>query len=423
MTATRPGASAARPPTATPGARRPGRGPRPHPRQTGGAAAPVRAGRSPTGPRPARRTHRVLPAGRALRQATAQVATPPAGDPVTPDRTTSTLWLPLIASAPTSTGGLSHEGAPSGAASTKFAYLVCRPALGSPRRAPLSPAPAPTHPWSPTSPPRRVAVHQDADGRGVPPRDHVVGGDLVPPGAPTWRWAGCPGELRRWGLPGRRGVDDLVRAVAPVRLAPGTHLGNPPSASPATAPAPPRGARHRRGRAPVHAGGTLRFDDPGPRPAPVAPADVRGPLHPRRGGNRLLRRPSYGPASRTGLPSKDRRRGPSPGPGEALARSRRLQWGGRRCRRLPPSLLDAAPQTAGRPVLGAGEPTGARTVPAVPPWASVRLYALRPERYAYATPGPAPRSRRASSFRCRPPRQNVGRRAPSLHRKSRPPTP
>ncbi|MFG2267366.1 amino acid adenylation domain-containing protein [Streptomyces sp. NPDC048720] len=221
-------------------------------------------------------------------------------------------------------------------------------------------------------------------------RDHVVGGDLVLPGVAYLEMGRLAGELAAGGAP-VSGVDDLVWA-APVRLAPGS-TGHPLLVR--VTGDRSRAAFEVRGTgddAPVHAGGTLRYDAAGSRPAPVALADVRARCTRVRAGadcydgfTRLGF--AYGPSFRVIEEIAE-------GPGEALAtlslpEPRRADAGDHT---FHPSLLDAALQTAGRLVPGAGDPAG--PAPYLPfSLGSVRLHAPLPERgYAYATPArrPAP---------------------------------
>ncbi|WP_031091341.1 polyketide synthase dehydratase domain-containing protein, partial [Streptomyces sp. NRRL WC-3549] len=221
-------------------------------------------------------------------------------------------------------------------------------------------------------------------------RDHVVGGDLVLPGVAYLEMGRLSGELAAGGAP-VRGVDDLVWA-APVRLASG-HTGHLLLVR--VTGDRSRAAFEVRGTAedaPVHAGGTLRFDIPGPRPAPIALAEVRArctrveaAAECYDGFARLGF--AYGPAFRVIEEVAE-------GPGEALATLRlpEPQRAHAGAYTFHPSLLDAALQTAGRLVPGAGEQTG--PAPYLPfSLGSVRLYAPLPERgHAYATPArrPAP---------------------------------
>ncbi|WP_415943141.1 amino acid adenylation domain-containing protein [Streptomyces sp. 067-1] len=221
-------------------------------------------------------------------------------------------------------------------------------------------------------------------------RDHVVGGDLVLPGVAHLEMGRLSGELAAGGAP-VRGVDDLVWA-APVRLASG-HTGHPLLVR--VTGDRSRAAFEVRGTAedaPVHAGGTLRFDDPGPRPAPIDPADVRARCTRVEAGtdcyDGFVRLGfAYGPAFRVIEEIAQ-------GPGEALATLRlpEPQRADAGAYAFHPSLLDAALQTAGRLVPGAGDPAG--PAPYLPfSLGSVRLHAALPERgYAYATPArrPAP---------------------------------
>ncbi|MFH8902660.1 amino acid adenylation domain-containing protein [Streptomyces coeruleorubidus] len=221
-------------------------------------------------------------------------------------------------------------------------------------------------------------------------RDHVVGGDLVLPGVAYLEMGRLSGELAAGGVP-VRGVDDLVWA-APVRVASG-HSGHPLLVR--VTGDRSRAAFEVRGTAedaPVHAGGTLRFDDPGPRPAPLAPADIRARCTRVQAGadcyDGFVRLGfAYGPAFRVIEEIAE-------GPGEVLATLRlpEPQRADAGAYTFHPSLLDAALQTAGRLVPGAGDPAG--PAPYLPfSLGSVRLHAPLPERgYAYATPArrPAP---------------------------------
>ncbi|MGY1495106.1 amino acid adenylation domain-containing protein [Streptomyces sp. QTS52] len=221
-------------------------------------------------------------------------------------------------------------------------------------------------------------------------RDHVVGGDLVLPGVAYLEMGRLSGELAAGGAQ-VRGVDDLVWA-APVRLASG-HTGHPllvrVTGDRSRAAFEVRGTAEN---APVHASGTLRFDDPGSRPAPIAPADIRARCTRVRAGadcyDGFVRLGfAYGPAFRVIEEIAE-------GPGEALATLRlpEPQRADAGAYTFHPSLLDAALQTAGRLVPGAGDPAG--PAPYLPfSLGSVRLYAPLPEQgYAYATPArrPAP---------------------------------
>ncbi|MEU5226815.1 amino acid adenylation domain-containing protein, partial [Streptomyces toyocaensis] len=221
-------------------------------------------------------------------------------------------------------------------------------------------------------------------------RDHVVGGDPVLPGVAYLEMGRLAGQIAAGGAP-VHGVDDLVWA-APVRLAPG-HSGHPLLVR--VTGDRSRAAFEVRGTAedaPVHAGGTLRFDAPGPRPAPIAPADVRTRCTRVQAGadcydGFVTLGFAYGPAFRVIEEIAE-------GPGEALATLRlpEPQRADADAYAFHPSLLDAALQTAGRLVPGAGDPAG--PAPYLPfSLGSVRLYAPLPERgYAYATPArrPAP---------------------------------
>ncbi|MEU5796214.1 amino acid adenylation domain-containing protein [Streptomyces sp. NPDC047813] len=221
-------------------------------------------------------------------------------------------------------------------------------------------------------------------------RDHVVGGDLVLPGVAYLEMGRLAGELAAGGAP-VRGVDDLVWA-APVRLASG-YTGHPLLVR--VTGDRSRAAFEVRGTAedaPVHASGTLRFDDSGSRPASVALADVRARCTRVQAGSAcydgFVRLGFvYGPAFRVIEEIAE-------GPGEALATLRlpEPQRADAGAYAFHPSLLDAALQTAGRLVPGAGDPAG--PAPYLPfSLGSVRLYAPLPERgYAYVTPArrPAP---------------------------------
>ncbi|WP_328877591.1 non-ribosomal peptide synthetase [Streptomyces sp. NBC_00299] len=221
-------------------------------------------------------------------------------------------------------------------------------------------------------------------------RDHVVGGDLVLPGVAYLEMGRLSGELAAGGVP-VRGIDDLVWA-APVRLAPGRTVHQllvRVTGDPSRASFEVRGADED---APVHASGTLRFDDPGSRPAPIAPADVRARCTRVQAGadcyDGFVRLGfAYGPAFQVIEEIAE-------GPGEALATLRlpEPQRADAGAYVFHPSLLDAALQTAGRLVPGAGDPAG--PAPYLPfSLGSIRLYAPLPERgYSYATPArrPAP---------------------------------
>ncbi|MFJ7205988.1 amino acid adenylation domain-containing protein [Streptomyces sp. NPDC098789] len=256
--------------------------------------------------------------------------------------------------------------------------------------APVAPAAAaPLHPAlldaelpAPDGAGRVFAKH--LTGREFFLRDHIVAGDPVLPGVAHLEIARLAGELAADGVP-VTGIDGLVWA-APVRL-PAGHGGHRLSVrltGAADRPASFEVAGEGDG-APVHAAGTLRFGDPGERPAPVDPAAVRARC-PRvhtaadcyEGFSRLGF--DYGPAFQVIEEIAE-------GDGEALAALRLPadRHTGPGAYAFHPSLLDAALQTAGRLAPGAADP--ANQVPYLPfSLGSVRRYADLPERvYAHAT--------------------------------------
>ncbi|MGW7047357.1 amino acid adenylation domain-containing protein, partial [Streptomyces avermitilis] len=331
-------------------------------------------------------------AGRPSAVRTAQVTAPRTGDPGSPDRRD----LHALAAAWLHGADVDWRTLHEGAARHRV-HLPAYPFAG-PRHW-VAPGERPTEPG-----PRLHPTLLDANvstfgeqrfaktltGEEFFLRDHVVGGDLVLPGVAYLEMGRLSGELAAGGAP-VRGVDDLVWA-APVRLASG-HTGHPLLVR--VTGDRSRAAFEVRGTAedaPVHASGTLRFDDPGSRPAPIAPADVRARCTRVQAGadcyDGFVRLGfAYGPAFRVIEEIAE-------GPGEALATLRlpEPQRADAGAYAFHPSLLDAALQTAGRLVPGAGDPAG--PAPYLPfSLGSVRLYAPLPERgYAYATPArrPAP---------------------------------
>ncbi|MFG2630368.1 amino acid adenylation domain-containing protein [Streptomyces sp. NPDC048473] len=331
-------------------------------------------------------------AGRPSAVRTSQVTAPQAGDSVSPDRRdlhalvaawlhgTDVDWRTL------------HEGA-----ARRRVHLPAYPFAGprhwvAPGERPAEPGPRlhPTLLDANVSTFGEQRFAKTLTGEEFFLRDHVVGGDLVLPGVAYLEMGRLSGELAAGGAP-VRGVDDLVWA-APVRLASG-HTGHPLLVR--VTGDRSRAAFEVRGTAedaPVHASGTLRFDNPGSRPAPIAPADVRARCTRVQAGadcyDGFVRLGfAYGPAFRVIEEIAE-------GPGEALATLRlpEPQRAYADAYAFHPSLLDAALQTAGRLVPGAGNPAG--PAPYLPfSLGSVRLYAPLPERgYAYATPArrPAP---------------------------------
>ncbi|MGP4089842.1 amino acid adenylation domain-containing protein, partial [Streptomyces sp. KR55] len=331
-------------------------------------------------------------AGRPSAVRTAQVTAPQTGDPVSPDRRdlralaaawlhgTDVDWRTL------------HEGA-----ARRRVHLPAYPFAGprhwvAPGERPAEPGPRlhPTLLDANVSTFGEQRFAKTLTGEEFFLRDHVIGGDLVLPGVAYLEMGRLSGELAAGGAP-VRGVDDLVWA-APVRLASG-HTGHPllvrVTGDRSRAAFEVRGAAED---APVHASGTLRFDDPGSRPAPIAPADVRARCTRVQAGadcyDGFVRLGfAYGPAFRVIEEIAE-------GPGEALTTLRlpEPQRADAGAYVFHPSLLDAALQTAGRLVPGAGDPAG--PAPYLPfSLGSVRLYAPLPEQgYAYATPArrPAP---------------------------------
>ncbi|MGW0948892.1 amino acid adenylation domain-containing protein [Streptomyces sp. NPDC002623] len=331
-------------------------------------------------------------AGRPSAVRTAQVTAPQAGDPVPPDRRD----LHALAAAWLHGADIDWRPLHEGAARCRV-HLPAYPFAGprhwvAPGERPAEPGPRlhPTLLDANVSTFGEQRFAKTLTGEEFYLRDHVVGGDLVLPGVGYLEMGRLAGELAAGGAP-VRGVDDLVWA-APVRLAAG-HTGHPllvrVTGDRSRAAFEVAGAAED---APVHAGGTLRFDDPGSRPAPIAPADVRARCTRVRAGadcyDAFVRLGfAYGPAFRVIEEIAE-------GPGEALATLRlpEPQRADADAYTFHPSLLDAALQTAGRLVPGAGDPAG--PAPYLPfSLGSVRLYAPLPERgYAYATPArrPAP---------------------------------
>ncbi|WP_406725044.1 amino acid adenylation domain-containing protein [Streptomyces sp. GD-15H] len=219
-------------------------------------------------------------------------------------------------------------------------------------------------------------------------RDHVVGGERVLPGVAYLEMGRLAGEHATGGTP-VRGVDDLVWA-APVRL-PAGRAEHPLLVRVTGDRARPgfevRGAADG---GPVHASGILRPNAPGPRPASVSLTDVRA----------RCSRVTTGENCYTGFTRLGFAYGPAfqvieeiaEGPDEVLAtlvlpETLRADAD---AYVFHPSLLDAALQTAGRLVPGAGDPAG--PAPYLPfSLGSVRLHAPLPERvYAHATPSAQP---------------------------------
>ncbi|MEU7318205.1 amino acid adenylation domain-containing protein [Streptomyces sp. NPDC007083] len=217
-------------------------------------------------------------------------------------------------------------------------------------------------------------------------RDHVVGGEPVLPGVAYPEIARLAGELSA-GRP-VRGVDGLVWA-APVRLpaAGGQRL----EIRLATDRAGTAFEVHSADGGPrAHARGTLLLGSPGPRPAGVDIAAVRGRCPAVQDGASC-----YRDFSRLGLDY-----------GTSFQVIEELAVGEREALavlRLPadrsadagdyvfhPSLLDAALQTAGRLASAAHDP--ARPLPYLPfSLGSLRLHAALPaELFAYATPAAGP---------------------------------
>ncbi|MFJ8189256.1 amino acid adenylation domain-containing protein [Streptomyces sp. NPDC096094] len=332
-------------------------------------------------------------AGRPSAVRTAQVSAPPAGDPVSPDpHDLDALAAAWLHGADVDWRTL-HEGTV-----RRRVHLPAYPFAGTrhwvaPGERPAEPGPRlhPTLLDANVSTFGEQRFTKTLTGEEFFLRDHVVGGELVLPGVAYLEMGRLSGELAAGGAP-VRGVDDLVWA-APVRLASG-HTGHPLLVR--VTGDRSRAAFEVRGTAedaPVHAGGTLRFDDPGPRPAPVDPADVRARCTRVEAGtdcyDGFVRLGfAYGPAFRVIEEIAQ-------GPGEALATLRlpEPQRADAGAYAFHPSLLDAALQTAGRLVPGAGDPAG--PAPYLPfSLGSVRLHAPLPERgYAYATlarrPAPA----------------------------------
>ncbi|NEY36835.1 SDR family oxidoreductase, partial [Streptomyces sp. PRKS01-65] len=221
-------------------------------------------------------------------------------------------------------------------------------------------------------------------------RDHVVGGAPMLPGVVYLEMGRLAGELATGGR--ACGVDDLVWA-APVRLAPrgGGHriaVRVTPEGTGASFE-----VRTAGDGAPVHAHGTLRFGEPGARPARVDLAGVRSRctrLHTGASCYEVFAGFGFDYGS-----SFQVIRELAVGEGEALAELRlpaaRAADAGAYV--FHPSLLDAALQTAGRLAPGADDP--ATPLPYLPfSLGSVRRHAALPdELYAYATrsarPAPA----------------------------------
>ncbi|MEV6406699.1 amino acid adenylation domain-containing protein [Streptomyces bobili] len=331
-------------------------------------------------------------AGRPSAVRTARVSAPRAGDPVSLDRRDPHALAAAWLDGSEVDWRTLHEGA-----ARRRVHLPAYPFAGprhwvSPGEHPAAPGPRlhPTLLDANVSTFGEQRFAKTLTGEEFFLRDHVVGGDLVLPGVAYLEMGRLSGELAAAGAP-VRGVDDLVWA-APVRLAPG-HTGHPLLVR--VTGDRSRAAFEVRGTAedaPVHAGGTLRFDDPGSRPAPIALADVRARCTRVQTGadcyDGFVRLGfAYGPAFRVIEEIAE-------GPGETLATLRlpEPQRADAGVYAFHPSLLDAALQTAGRLVPGAGDPVG--PAPYLPfSLGSVRLYAPLPERgYAYATPArrPAP---------------------------------
>ncbi|MEZ3179524.1 amino acid adenylation domain-containing protein [Streptomyces pimonensis] len=337
-------------------------------------------------------------AGRPSAVRTAEVTAAQTGDPVSPDRrdlhALATAWL----HGTDVDWRTLHEGA-----ARRRVHLPAYPFAGprhwvAPGEHPAAPGPRlhPTLLDANVSTFGEQRFAKTLTGEEFFLRDHVVGGDLVLPGVAYLEMGRLAGELAAGGAP-VRGVDDLVWA-APVRLASG-RTGQPllvrVTGDRSCAAFEVRGTAED---APVHASGTLRFDDSGARPAPIVPADVRARCTRVQAGadcyDGFVRLGfAYGPAFRVIEEIAE-------GPGEALATLRlpEPQRADAGTYAFHPSLLDAALQTAGRLVPGAGDPAG--PAPYLPfSLGSVRLYAPLPERgYAYATPARRPAAAGSPAF-------------------------
>ncbi|MFF0854551.1 amino acid adenylation domain-containing protein [Streptomyces sp. NPDC003280] len=299
-----------------------------------------------------------------------------------------------------------HRGAP-----RRRVHLPAYPFAG-PRHwpAPATPAPTPTAPARPGDPARLHPTLLDADvsapgehvyaktltGDEFFLRDHVVGGDRVLPGVAYLEMGRLAGELAAAGAP-VRGVDDLVWA-APVRLPAGRAEHR------LTVRVTGDGAHHSFEvcgdgvGAPVHAGGTLRLDAAGPRPAPADLAGIRA----------RCPRVTAGADCYAGFTRLGFAYGPSfqvieeiaEGPGEVLATLvlPEALHADASAYAFHPALLDAALQTAGRLVPGAGDPAG--PAPYLPfSLGAARLHAPLPRRvFAHATPAPRPAPDGSLSF-------------------------
>ncbi|MFJ8472832.1 amino acid adenylation domain-containing protein [Kitasatospora sp. NPDC094011] len=226
-------------------------------------------------------------------------------------------------------------------------------------------------------------------------RDHVIGGERVLPGVAYLEMGRLAGELAAGGVP-VRGVDDLVWA-APVRLPAGAD-GHPLVVS-VTGDRSGASFEVRGGAegAPVHAGGTLVFGEPGDRPAAVDLAAVRARCTRVSNGESCYRDFvrvgfGYGPGFQVIEEIAE-------GPQVALAALRlpeavRAEADGYV---FHPSLFDAALQVAGRLRAFDDRTAGASYLPFS--LGSVRLYAPLPERvHAFATPSARPAPAGAVGF-------------------------